>query len=101
MPSLTRRLPTARARGNWHRGNDKCIRVGVSLSALPDPSARTDGVASALRIKLAELEAALVVKLAELQAVRLRCDELLLRCDELLLRCDELCGERATGERRR
>ena len=48
----------------------------------------TDGEASALQVKLGELEAALRVKLAELEGERQR-------CDELLRRCDELRGERA------
>ena len=67
-----------------HKGNDERARVSVPVSALPDPSAGTsartssrtdgrrsvgaDGEASALQVKLGELEAALRVKLAELEA---------------------------------
>jgi hypothetical protein len=94
---------TIRKRWGRRRGNDKRTRVGVPVSALPGLSLRTDGgtslgthsEASALRVKLAEVEAELWAKLADVEAERRRCDELLRRCDELLRRCDELRGERA------
>ena len=81
-----------RNRWGWRKGNDKRTRVGVTVSALPDPSQRgdahpsngtdgeafpaTDGETSALRVKVSELEAELRVRTVELEAERRRSDEL-------------------------